>query len=72
MRCANVVGCEYVKAGRCNGRQIKPKYQCDKFKALEADSCDGCKYSREWHIACDHCCRNEMNKVDNYVFAGGE
>jgi hypothetical protein len=72
MRCANVVDCEDVKSGKCNGIQIKLKYPCTRFKALEADSCDGCKYlpCNGATINCDHCCRNEMNKVDNYKFGG--
>ena len=80
MRCANAYygcgdfkadGCEDFEVGRCNGNQIKLKYPCDRFKGVEADSCDGCSYKgREVYIACDHCCRNEMNKVDNYKFGG--
>jgi len=73
MRCANVTSCEEVKSGKCSGIQIKHKYPCDGFKWVEADSCDGCIHTiGDVHIACNHCCRNELNKVDNYKFAGGE
>jgi len=72
MRCVNVVGCEDVRAGRCNGNQIKLKYPCERFKGVEADTCDGCVYKGgEVYSECEHCCRNEK-LVDNYKFAGGE
>jgi hypothetical protein len=73
MRCANVMSCEEVKAGKCNGHLIISHQTCDGFKAVEADSCDGCihKVGVLVSVACDNCCRNE-NRVDNYKFAGGE
>jgi hypothetical protein len=72
MRCANVIDCEEVKAGKCNGNLVISRQSCDRFKGVEADSCDGCIHKvGEVYIACDNCCRNE-NRVDNYKFAGGE
>ena len=73
MRCANVTSCEEVKAGKCNGNLVISHQSCDEFKPIEADSCDGCIHKvGDVHIACNHCCRHEMNKVDNYKFIGGE